>query len=78
MINATQITTTAKVQNETYLASLKLAGYLKLNTPSIVAAARIADSYNKEMIAKGSGLIVQVTTTSGGVVTFLEIDRSSR
>ena len=29
-----------------YFASLKLAGYLKLSTPSIVAAARIADSYD--------------------------------
>ena len=35
-MKAIQITRRAKVQNETYLASLKFSGYLKLSAPSMV------------------------------------------
>ena len=55
MMNATQITRTAKVQNETYFASLKLAGYLKLITPNIVDDMIIADSYTMETMTNSNG-----------------------
>ena len=55
MMNATQITRTAKEQKEISFASLKFPGYLKLSTPKNVDSMMMTDSYTIEGMINSSG-----------------------